>query len=151
MGSLWRTGDTRPPLLSQRGKLKAHLCLFWPAELLSAGQGPGNAVVLDVTSKITQAPANPALCYILLPRKSQVTSPVLKEKPPPPCPTVQGQGNRNGGGIVASDQWSKKQCEINKESLTHSSLNFPSFILGNGSSPKCWAAQASPHCSSGGP
>ena len=51
----------------------------------------------------------------------------------------------------ASDQWSKKPCETNKESLTHPTPNFLSFILGNGSSPKCWGAQASLHCSAGGP
>lgn len=124
--------------------------LFWPAELISAGQGLGNAVILDGPPKSSKEPNKPSPISPP-PQKIRYDIPVLKDKPPPPCPTAQGEGNRNGGGSRASDQWSKKLCEINKESLTHSTPNFLSFILGNGSSPKCWAAQASLHCSAGGP
>lgn len=123
--------------------------LFWPAELISAGQGLGNAVILDGPPKSSKEPNKPGPISPP-PQKIRHDIPVLKDKPPPPCPTAQGEGNRNGGGSRASDQWSKKLCEINKESLTHPTPNFLSFILGNGSSPKCWAAQASLHCSAGG-
>lgn len=124
--------------------------LFWPAELISAGQGLGNAVILDGPPKSSKEPNKPSPISPP-PQKIRHDIPVLKDKPPPSCPTAQGEGNRNGGGSRASDQWSKKLCEINKESLTHPTPNFLSFILGNGSSPKCWAAQASLHCSAGGP
>lgn len=125
--------------------------LFWPAELLSADQGLGNAVILDVPPNSSKVQSKPSPMLSPSPQKITHDIPVLKDKPPPPWPSVQREGNRNGEGSVATDQWSKKPCEINKENLTHPTPNFPSFILGNGSPPKCWAAQASFHCSAGGP
>lgn len=155
-GSQWRTGGTRHPqplCCSWKGKAERLICSFFlPAELISAGQGLGNAVILDVPSNSSEVPSKPSPTLSPSPQKIRHDIPVLKEKPPPPlCPTAHREGNRNGRGSVASDQWSKRPCEINKESLTHPTPNFSSFIHGNGSSPKRWAAQASFPCSAGGP
>lgn len=68
---------------------------------------------------------------------------VPKDKSPPPRPALRVEGNGDGGGSAASDRWSKELCEINKEKLAHPTPNFPSFTLGNGSSPKRGIARAS--------
>lgn len=50
--------------------------------------------------------------------------PKLKEKPPPPRPTVQAERNGDEGGSVASDRWPKELPEINKENFAQPTPNF---------------------------
>lgn len=76
--------------------------------------------------------------------------PKLKEKPPPPRPTVQAERNGDEGGSVASDRWPKALPEINKENFAQPTPNFlyswkwliPKTLDGTSSPlPRCKGAQ----------
>lgn len=62
---------TAPPLGSEGRSQKAHLLLFWPDKLISAGQGIGNAVILDVPLNSSKAPLkSSAMASLFFPGKS---------------------------------------------------------------------------------
>lgn len=76
--------------------------------------------------------------------------PKLKEKPPPPRPTVQAERNGDEGGSVASDRWPKALPEINTENFAQPTPNFlyswkwliPKTLDGTSSPlPRCKGAQ----------